>query len=88
MLKKTLLGLAAAAAITTAALAPSTASAGKIKIGVHLGLHGHGYVGIHAPYYAPYGFYGYRKCFYRWRKVWTPYGPKFIKFRKCRRVWY
>ena len=84
MLKKTLMGLAAAAAITTAALAPSTASA-KVKIGLHFGGYGHGYVGIHAPYYAP---YGYRKCFYRWRKVWTPYGPKFIKIRKCRRVWY
>lgn len=85
MLKKTLMGLAAAAAITTAALAPSTASAGKIKVGVHFGLYGPGYVGVYSPYYAP---RFYRKCFFRWKKVWTPYGPRFIKIRKCRKIWY
>jgi hypothetical protein len=84
MLKKTLLGLAAAAAITTAALAPSTASAGKLHI--KFGFYGGGYsVGYYNPYY---GYRRYRRCHYHWKKIWTSYGPKYVKIRHCRRHWY
>ena len=85
MLKKTLLGLAAAAVITTAALAPSTASAGKLH--VKFGFYGGGYgVSYYNPYYAP--RYRFRRCHYHTKKIWTYYGPRFIKVRHCNRHWY
>ena len=84
MLKKTLLGLAAAAVITTAALAPSAASA---KVRINLGFYGPGYsVGYYNPYYAP--RYRFRRCHYHWKKIWTSYGKRYVKVRHCRRHWY
>lgn len=81
MLKKTTLAIAAAAVISMAAFAPTTASA---KSSFHIGFYGPGY-GYHAPYYGNYGYKRWRRCHYHTRKVWTPYGPRWKKVRHCRR---
>lgn len=87
MLKKTLIAAAATAMIGGFAMTPSTAEAGtKVHIGFYtpgFGLH----VGHRHGYYPHYGHRKYRRCFKKWRKVWTPYGPKWKKVRICRRYW-
>jgi len=84
MLKKTTLAIAAAAALSMAALAPSTASA-KTSFHFNAGFYGPGY-GWNAPHYGyRYGYRGYRRCHYHTRKVWTKYGPRWRKIRHCRR---
>ena len=81
MLKKTILGIATAAAFGAAALTPTTASA-------HWHRH-HGWWGFYggpAFYYpAAYGYgYGYRPgCYVRRHWVWTPGGWALIRRPIC-----
>ena len=72
MFRKSLLALAAVAALATAALAPTSASAW------HGGWHGHHHWHKHHVYFRPV-HYG---C---WRKVWvdTPYGGFFKRINVC-----
>ena len=67
MFRKTLLGLTAAAALITTALAPTAASAG----------YGYGYG--YRSYYKPYYSYNYYQptCFYK--KVYGYYGYQLVK---------
>ena len=61
MIRNTILGLAAGAALVTAALAPTTASAGYYG-------YGYGYRSYYKPYYGYYyykPYYGYRS-YYRY----------------------
>lgn len=76
MLRKTVLGLAAAAALAATA---STASAG---VSIHFGGYGPYWGGYYAPYY---GGYHCKKIFYGYKKVWTYYGwvKKPIFKKKC-----
>jgi hypothetical protein len=80
MLRKTILAIAAAAALGTAALAPTSASAW----GGHGGWHGGGWHGggWHRGW-GP-GFYGpgYGGCMVR-RWVYTPYGPVLRWVNRC-----
>ena len=32
--------------------------------------------------YLPYGYLGYNTC-YRWRQVWTAYGPQYVRVNIC-----
>jgi hypothetical protein len=67
MFRKTLLGLTAAAALATTALAPTTASAGY---------YGYGYRSYYKPY--AYSYSHYRPyCFHK--KVWGYYGWEYVK---------
>jgi hypothetical protein len=71
MIRKTLIGLAAAAALT--GIAASSASAGvKIHIGAPYfgGYYGAYYGGYYAPYY---GGYNCTKVFVGWKKFWNGY---------------
>jgi hypothetical protein len=66
MLRKSVLALAAIAALSAAALAPTSASAGgKFFHKKHFGF------GLYPTYYAPYD------CF--WHKKLTPFGIRFVK---------
>jgi hypothetical protein len=56
MLRKTILGLAAAAALITAGLAPTTASAHYYGYGYGKA-YGYGYTYGYRPYFKPYKFY-------------------------------
>jgi hypothetical protein len=58
MFRKTILGLAAGAALVTAALAPTAASAGYYG--------GYGYKSYYKPYYS-YGYRSYYKPYYGYR---------------------
>jgi hypothetical protein len=76
MIRKTLIGLAAATTLGMAALAPTAASAGP-GISIHFG-GGYGGYG-----YAPYGYgYGYNdygySCGYKEVKVWSNKWQKFV----------
>ena len=79
MMKKTMIALGTAAVIGSAALAPTTASAG--------GYHGH-YHGYHKVY-AP-----VKICKYKYKRVWSDYYYRYITkkvkfcFYKKRRVYY
>jgi hypothetical protein len=74
MIRKTLLGLAAASTLAVAALAPSAASAGGPNFSIHVGGFG-GY----GPYYGG-GYYGdyYGGCHYKEVKVWSHKWHKFV----------
>jgi hypothetical protein len=78
MLRKTLLALAATAAIGTAALAPTSASAW----GFHPGFHGFWFGGPALRVYTGGGYYGYGGCMVR-RWVYTPYGPALRWVNRC-----
>lgn len=70
MIRKTLLGIAAATALIGASA--STASAG---VHINLGFGGYGYAPYYGGYYAPYyGGYHCKKVFVGYRKVWNGYG--------------
>lgn len=78
MIRKTLLGLSAAAVLGAAALAPSAASAGGIGFGFGFGSHGHhGHHGHHGKwhggFYAPVYVGGYYApdCSFKKVKVWS-----------------
>jgi hypothetical protein len=80
MLKKTILGAAAAAAFGAIALLPTSASA-------HWHRHHHHFFGFYAgpayPAYYP-AYYGYGSgCFVRKRWVWTPGGWALIRRPVC-----
>jgi len=79
MIRKTLLGLAAATAIIGASA--STASAG-VHIGIGLG--GFGYGPVYGGYYAPY-YPTCQKVFVGYKKVWNGYGwyKKAIYQKRC-----
>ena len=79
MLKKTVLALATAATVTAAALAPTTASATYYGYGYSPYIKTHFYGGYYAPRFKKF-------CHWRFKRVWTYYGWKVIKFRKCRLV--
>ena len=64
MFRKTILGLAAGAALVTAALAPTAASAGYYG-------HGHGYRSYYKPHYS-YSYNHYRPACYS-KKVYDGY---------------
>lgn len=70
MIRKTVLGLAAVVALATAALAPTSASAGYYGYG-----YGYGY----KPYYKPYYGYTYYKPHCFTKKVWGHYGWRWIR---------
>jgi len=81
MLKKTTLAIAAAAAITMAALAPSTASA---KTSFHIGFYGAGY-GYSTPFYGHrYSYRPHRRCHFHKRKVWSYGHWRWKRVRHCR----
>jgi hypothetical protein len=78
MIRKTLLGLAAASTLAIAALAPSTASAGGPSFSINFGGgYGGGYG--YGPYYGA-GYYGdyYGGCDYKEVKVWSNKWQKFV----------
>ena len=78
MLRKTILALAATAAIGTATLAPTSASAW----GFHPGFHA-GFFGWHGPAIRVYaGGPGYGGCMVR-RWVATPFGPEVRWVNRC-----
>lgn len=83
MIRKTLLGLSAAAALGVAALAPTSASASGISIGFGFGHgFGHGYHGYHGHHgYAPV-YYGPKyyapSCYLQKVKVWSNKHNKFV----------
>lgn len=64
MLRKTILGLAAGAALVTAAFAPTAASAGYYGYG-----YGYGYRSYYKPYYG----YNYYKPYYGYRSYYRYY---------------
>jgi hypothetical protein len=77
MIRNIVLGLTAAAVLSTAALAPTAASASP-KVSIHLGGFGGGYG--YGPYYGGgYGYsdYGY-DCHFKEVKVWSKKWHKFI----------
>jgi len=81
MLRKTILGIAAAASLSAVALAPTSASAGGFiwpTFHPHHHHHwGHGFgIGI------GYGYGGYDGC-YVTRRVFTPYGVAFRTVNVC-----
>lgn len=83
MLRKTILALAAGAALGAAALAPTTASAWTGH--GHWGWHGgwgwhHGY--YNRPFVRVYAGPGYGGCVVR-RWVYTPYGPVLRWVNRC-----
>ena len=82
MIRKTLLALAATAALGVAALAPTSASAGWH--GGHWGHHwGHGYgYGLGVSLYNPY-VYNTGSCYIVKRVVDTDFGPKVRRVTVC-----
>jgi hypothetical protein len=80
MIRKTLLGLAAATAIIGASA--STASAG---VHVNLGFGGYGYGPYWGGYHAPYYGHHCKKVFVGYKKVWNGYGwyKKPIYKKRC-----
>ncbi|HSM19374.1 MAG TPA: hypothetical protein VK844_03260 [Hyphomicrobiales bacterium] len=93
-MKKTLLTLAAAAALSLAAAAPTATPASAGDVGFSFGIHGDGFsVGFGTPgYYGPHYGHGHhfgpgshRHCKRVWKKVWTPGGPIWKKVKQCRR---
>lgn len=79
MIRKTLLGVAAAITLGAAALAPTAASAGGPGISIHFGGgYGGGYGG-YGPYYGG-GYYNdyYSGCGYKQVKVWSNKWQKFV----------
>lgn len=93
-MKKTVITLATAAALSLAALAPTATQANAGHVGFSLGIHGDGFSlgfgtpGYYAgPYYGPH-YFGpatRRHCERVWKKVWTPAGPVWQKVRYCSR---
>jgi len=77
MLRKTILAIAAGAALGAAALAPTSASAW----GWHGGWHGGWGWGYH-PFVRVYAGPGYGGCMVR-RWVYTPYGPALRWVNRC-----
>jgi hypothetical protein len=79
MIRKTLLGLAAATAIIGASA--STASAG-VHINLGFGGYGYGYAPVYGGYY---GGYHCKKVFVGYKKVWNGYGwyKKPIYKKRC-----
>lgn len=77
MIRKTILGLAAASTLAVAALAPSAASAGSPNFSIHLGGFGGGYG--YGPYYGG-GYYNDYDggCFLKEVKVWSNKWQKFV----------
>jgi hypothetical protein len=77
MLRKTILGAAAAMTLGLAALAPSSASAGGVS--VHFGGggfgFGHGYHGHHGGYWGP-------SCYKKSVKVFNPYLGHYVWTKK------
>lgn len=88
-MKKAIIQTAIAAAIATAAMAPTSASAGSFNFSLGInGHHGGGYVSTHY-----YGHHHYRprfKRFCKWKKrrVWSNYYGHYVwkKVRRCRIV--
>ncbi|MEM7496123.1 MAG: hypothetical protein AAF471_08475 [Myxococcota bacterium] len=80
MLKKTLLGLAAAAAITVTALSGTTTAAQAGKVQIHIGGWGHGHYGF-------YGGHGYRNPCRHWKRKWRRTGRYYFlrRYRRCMR---
>lgn len=78
MIRKTLLGLAAATAIIGASA--STASAG-VHINLGFGGYGYGYAPVYGGYYAP----TCQKVFVGYKKIWNGYGwsKKAIYQKRC-----
>lgn len=68
MFRKTILGLAAGAALVTAALAPTAASAG------YYGGYGYGYKSYGYGYSYGYNSYNYYKPYYGYRSYYGGYG--------------
>ena len=81
MIRKTLMALAATAALATGTVAASSAAEAKIVIKV-----GGGHHGFYNPYYGGYYGGGYGGCFYKSKKVWTPWGPEWVSKKVC--PWY
>ncbi len=78
MLRKTILAIAATAALAAAALAPTSASAW----GWHPGWHGGWGWGPGFRVYVGPGYYRYGGCMVR-RWVYTPYGPAVRWVNRC-----
>jgi hypothetical protein len=76
MLRKTILGAAAAATLALTALIPTTASAGGVS--VHFGGfgYGHGYHGYHG------GYWGGPSCYKKSVKVFNPYLGHYVWTKK------
>lgn len=66
MIRKTILGVAAATALVASA---SAASAG---VHINLGFGGYGYAPVYGGYYG--GHYGCDRVFVGYKKIWTYYG--------------
>ena len=81
MLRKTLLALAATAAIGAAALTPTSASAFGWHHGWHGGWHHHFGGGPRLFVGGP-AYYGYGGCYAR-RLVPTPWGPRWRLINRC-----
>lgn len=84
-MKKTLITLAAAATIATAALVPTSASAGSPHFS--FGIIGDGFaVGMGSGHHGGWGpgYSGpHKHCKKVWKKIHTPWGPKWKKVKKC-----
>jgi hypothetical protein len=80
MLRKTILAIAAAAALGAAALAPTSASA--YWGGWHGGWHGGGWGWGYHPFVRIYAGPGYGGCWVQ-RWVYTPYGPALRWVNRC-----
>jgi hypothetical protein len=80
-MKKTIITLAAAAALSVAALAPSATPASASHVDFSVGFYGDGFaLGIGSGHFG-----GHRHCKRVWRKIWTHYGPVWKKVRICHR---
>lgn len=78
MLRKTILGAAAAATLALTALVPTTASAGGVSVhfvGGGFGF-GHGYHGYHG------GYWGGPSCYKKSVKVFNPYLGHYVWTKK------
>jgi hypothetical protein len=77
MIRKTLLGLAAASTLAIAALAPSAASAGgSPNFSIQIG--GFGGYGGYGPHYGGYYNDYYGDCYFKEVKVWSNKWHKFV----------
>ena len=91
MLKKTLLGIATATVVTTAALTGATTSASAGSFNLFVGTPG--YVAPYHGYHGGYGWQPYAPAYYkRCKRVkvryWNGHRYRWRKVRKCRRIYY
>ncbi|MDP2618955.1 MAG: hypothetical protein Q8P46_02055 [Hyphomicrobiales bacterium] len=86
-MRKTIITLATAAALSVAAIAPTATPASASHVGFSLGIHGDGFsVGIGTPGYFGDPFFGpalHKHCTKKWKKIWTPAGPVWKKVKNC-----